>query len=282
MKVKHSLLITILLLCVLGFSCKSLKHVNEFSTASQEIVEDYTAIPYSYYQNCRDICDLNKQTGIITGKIQFNPIDTLSCNCRTELAKDKDAAKAYTALVLYFNSLQQLSDHKKFIYSTGNLVSALGKIKAIEDPQIQAPVTKIADLLLNIATRAYRSRSLQEILATAKEPVDRLLNSLILNNRILEGKYKVYYGSYLTVMMQKYAGAHVEPRQQLDDYLSNSKEIEKSKLVIAEIENFNSLLSKVQQGHAKLADERLKLKDKALITYLYTQSKELKANISKL
>lgn len=282
MKVKYSILITTLLFCSLGFSCKSLKHVNEFSTASEEIIQNYSTLPYSYYRNCRDNCDLSRQTGIITGKIQFNPSDTLSCNCKADLAKDKDAAKAYTVLILYFNSLQQLSDNKKFIYSTGNLVSALGKIKAIEDPKIQEPVSKIADILLNIATRAYRSRSLQQILNESKVPVERLLNDLILNNRILEGKYKGYYGGYLNVMMQKYAGPHVAPRQQLDDYLSNSREVEKSKLVIEEIENFNSLLTKVKAGHEKLADERLKLKDKVLITYLYTQSKELKANISKL
>ena len=282
MKIKHSIWVFPLLICTLSFGCKSLKHVNEFSAASEEIINDYSFLPYSYYRNCRDNCDLDRQTGIITGKIQFNPLDTLTCNCSADLAKDKNAAKAYTVLILYFNSLQQLSDHKKFIYSTGNLVSALGKIKAIEDPQIQEPVTKIADLLLNIATRAYRSRSLQQILNESKLPVDRLLNNLILNNRILEGKYRGYYSGYLNVMMQKYAGPHVAPRQQLDDYISNRIEIEKSKTVIGEIENFNSLLTKVKTGHLKLADERLKLKDKELIAYLYTQSRELKANISKL
>lgn len=282
MKVKNSILAGTLVFFLACLSCKSLKHVNEFSTASAEIINTYTTIPYSYYRNCRDRCDLERQTGIITGKIQFNPADTIKCDCKADLAKDNDATRAYTVLILYFSSLQQLSDHNKFIYSTGNLVSALGKIKAIEDVQLQEPVTRIADLILNIATRGYRSRSLQLILDSSRVPVDRLLDNLILNNRILMGKYKGYYGGYLNVMMQKYAGPHVAPRQQLDDYLSNSREMEKSKLVITEIENFNALLTKVKSGHLKLAGERLNLKDKELITYLYTQAKELKANISKL
>jgi hypothetical protein len=282
MKVKQAILLFLLLPGALNFGCKSLKHVNDFSIASQESLRNYTTIPYSYYRNCRDMCDLNRQTAIITGKQQFNPVDTLTCDCKSDLAKDKDAGKAYTVLILYFEGLQQLSDNKKFIYSTGNLVSALGKIKAIEDPQLQEPVTKIADLLLNMATRAYRSRSLQELLNESKVPVDKLLGDLILNNRLLQGKYKGYYGAYLTVMMRKYAGPHVEPRQQLDDYVANSHEVEKAKVVAQDIQDFNAILGKVKEGHLKLADERLKIKDKALITYLFTQAKELKANISKL
>jgi len=282
MKFKQAILTSFLLLYVLTIGCKSLKHVHAFSTASQEIIKNYTTIPYSYYRNCKDVCDLNRQTAIITGKLQFNPLDTISCECRADLAKDNDAARAYTVLNLYFSGLEQLSDNAKFVYTTGNLVTALGKIKAIEDPQLQEPVSKIADLVLNMVTRGYRSSSLQQMLNESKEPVDRLLSNLVLNNRILEGKYKGYYSAYLNVMMQKYAGPHVEPRQQLDDYISNSREVEKSKVIIREIRDFNTLLTKVKDGHLKLADERLKLKDKELIKYLLTQSKELKANISKL
>lgn len=282
MKLKQSVFILILLLSIFNFSCKSLKHVYEFSTASEKIISDYTTIPYSYYRSCKDACDIDRQAGIITGKIPFNPLDTVSCNCNAELVKDKDASKAYTALLLYFNGLRELADGKKFIYSTGNLVSALGKVKAISDPNIQGPVTKISDIILNMATTAYRSHALQEILDESREPVDKLLNDLILNNRILEGKYKGHYGGYLSVLMQKYTGPHVQPRQQLDDYLSNRQEVEKLKLIMQEMEDFNSLLGKVKEGHLKLANERLKLKDKELIIYLYTQSRELKANISKL
>lgn len=282
MKVKHSIIGLMLLLGILDTGCKSLKHVYEFSASSEKIIDRYEHIPYSYYRYCRDACDLDRQTGIITGKIQFRPKDTLSCNCDSELIKDKDATKAYVALILYFSSLQQLADGEKFNYKTGNLVSALGKIKAIKDPKMVGPVNSIADILLNMATRAYRSHSLQKILEQSKEPVDNLLNDLILNNQILEDKYKVYYSGYLNVMMQKYAGPHVEPRQQLDDYLSNNHEIEKEKRVLQEIEDFNALLTKVKEGHLKLAAERINLKNKDLIIYLYSQSKELKANLSKL
>lgn len=282
MKINPLVIITALLLCLFSPGCKSLKHVYEFSTASEKIIDQYTGIPYSYYQYCRDACDLDKQTGIITGKIQFSPKDTLSCDCATELAKDKDATKAYVALILYFSSLRQLADGEKFNYKTGSMVSALGKIKAIKDPAMLAPVNSIADILLNMGTRAYRSHTLQKILAKSEGPVDELLNDLIVNNKLLKLKYEGYFSKYLTVMTKKYNGPHVEPRQQLDDYVYHNHEIKKQKRVLEQIENFNTLLIKVKEGHLKLAAERLQLKDKVLINYLYTQSKELKANLSKL
>lgn len=283
MKHQHLYLLIALLLGT-TISCTSLKHVHDFATASGKVINDCTTtLPYSYEQYCRDICNLDKQAQILSGTVNFNPLDTLSCDCNKQHSQDKDIEKAYAVLILYFTGLEKLSSNEHFIYKTSELVSALGKIKAIKDPEMVSPVAKIADVVVGMATHAYRARALHNILSDSKDPVDHLLNDLIQSNLILEGKYKGYYGRYLNVLSQKYTGSKaVGSKEQLNDYIANRREVEQAKSVYRQLEHFNSLLQIIKAGHLKLAGEKLKLKDKELITYLYTQANELKSNISKI
>lgn len=281
MKHYHFYLLIILLS---GISCTGLKHVHDFATASSKAINDCTTtLPYSYGQYCRDICNLDKQAQILSGAVNFNPLDTLSCDCDKQLSQDQDIDKAYAVLILYFTGLEKLSSNEHFIYKTDELISALGKIKAIKDPEMVSPVSKIADVVVGMATHAYRARALRNILSESKDPVDHLLNDLIQSNLILEGRYKGYYGRYLNLLSQKYTGSKaVGSKEQLNDYIANYREVEQSKSVYRQINNFNSLLHVIKAAHLKLAGEKLKLKDKELITYLYTQANELKSNISKI
>lgn len=283
MKHQH-LYLLIALLMGTTISCTSLKHVHDFATATNKVINDCTTtLPYSYGQYCRDICNLDKEALILSGKVNFNPLDTLSCDCSKPLSQDKDIEKAYAVLILYFAGLEKLSSNEHFIYKTNELVSALGKIKAIKDPEMISPVSKIADVVIGMATHAYRAKALKNILSESKDPVDHLLNDLIQSNLILEGRYKGYYGRYLNLLSQKYTGSEtVGSKEQLNDYIANHREVEQSKYVYRQIEHFNSLLLIIKAGHLKLAGEKLKLKDKELIIYLYTQANELKSNISKI
>lgn len=283
MKHQHFYFLIVLLLGI-NISCTGLKHVHDFAVSSNKVIQERAATPpYSYVQYCRDMCNLDKEAQILAGTANFNPLDTLNCNCDKQLSQDRDTEKAYTVLLLYFTGLEKLSSNEHFVYKTEELVAALGKVKAIKDPEMVSPVSKIADVVVGMATHAYRARALRNILNESEEPVDHLLKDLIQSNLILKERYKGYYGRYLNVLSQKYTGSKtIGPKEQLNDYIANRREVDQSKSVYRQIEDFNSRLSIIKAGHLKLAGERLKLKDKELITYLYTQVSELQSNISKL
>jgi hypothetical protein len=268
---------------ILAFSCTSLKHVNDFSSASEKSLASYSDLPYSYTQRCLDKCMQDQELEILKRETTFNPNDTLTCDCTKNKSKDADAAKAYTILILYFTGLEKLSDGGQFIYKSDDLVNAMTKIKAINDPNIAEPVSSIADVVFNMATTVYREHALEQILNKAKDPVGHLLDDLIENNIILDKEYQGYYSTFLRIMATKYASStHVDSVIQMNDFISNTTERDKMKAVHEKLMGFNDLLRKIKAGHDKLADERMKLKDKDLITYLYTQASQLRTNISKL
>jgi hypothetical protein len=282
MKVKPFIYLCFVLIIYAVSGCTNLKHVYEFSAVSGTSIAAYEHIPYSYQRFCKYTCDLERQNLILTGKIKFNPLDTLSCLCAGEFKKDQNVTRAYMALQLYFNGLGQLSDRNKFKYETSKLTGAIAKLNLINDPALAEPAGKVADILLGLSTRAHRARSLSVILDKAKTPVDNLLHALILNNQILEGKYRSYYSAYLSMLMKKYAASSVSSPDQRTDYIENSLLHQQLNKTIDDIENFNSILSKIRRAHQELASSRFNLKDKELIGYLYHQAAELMLNIEKL
>lgn len=281
---KTKLLITLILIsAILASGCKSLQHVNDFSTAAEKSLSGYSGLPYSYRQHCLDLCTQKYEEDILNGKVKFSPQANPVCDCTTEKEKDDDAGKAYTALLLYFTGLEKLSSGGQFVYKSTDLVAAMTKVKAIQNPGMQAPVTSIADIIINMATTAYRGHALEQILDAAKDPVDKLLQELMDSNKLLESEYDSYYSRYLHLLTTKYSGAApVSTVEQMNDFIANSAEEAKAKAVKEKLEDFNSLLQKIKDGHLKLAEERMSLRDKDLITYLYTQASQLRTNISKL
>jgi hypothetical protein len=267
----------------LGWGCKSLKHVNDFSTAAEKSISGYEALPYSYRQHCLDLCAQKYEEEILAARVNFSPSDDPVCDCATDNQKDDDANKAYTALLLYFTGLEKLSAGGQFVYKSADLTAAMIKVKAISDPKMQAPVNSIADIIINMASTAYREHVLEKILNDSREPIDNLLQDLMDSNKILEKDYEGYYSRYLHLMTIKYAGAQrVSPWEQMNDFITNGQEKAKVKAVDEKLENFNVQLQKIKETHLKLANERMNLKDKDLVTYLFTQASQLKTNISKL
>jgi hypothetical protein len=283
MKSKHWFLPAILLLACLVTGCVSLKHVNDFSTASLKGLSGYSDLPYSYNQHCLDICKLDVEKGILSGAAPFKPDQIPTCNCTQAKTKDADAVKAYTALILYFSGLEKLSAGDQFVYKTADLTAALGKVKAISDPNKQGAVNKIADIVFNMATTAYREHALEKILTESEAPVDALLHDLISDNTILQGEDKGQYVRFLGMVASKYTGSKaIDGKEQLNDFLANDAATRQLSQNVEKIGDFNDLLEKIRQGHAKLAAERMNLKDKDLIKYLFTQASQLKTNIAKL
>jgi hypothetical protein len=272
----------VLLLACLAAGCASLKHVNDFSAASLKSLTGYSDLPYSYKQHCLDICKLDVEKGILSGA-PFKPDQLPACDCGPAKTKDADAAKAYTVLILYFSGLEKLSAGDQFVYQTADLTAALGKVKAISDPDKQSAVNKIADIVLNMATTVYREHALEKILEQSAAPVDALLHDLISENTILQGEDKGQYVRFLGMIASKYTGSTpVNGKEQLNDFLANDAAVRQLNQNSGKIGDFNALLETIRQGHAKLAAERMNLKDKDLIKYLFTQTSQLKTNITKL
>lgn len=123
MKQNIRFLLLALIIAGLGTGCISLKHVNDFSASSAKRLATYSDLPYSYGQHCLDLCKLAQERGILTGTVPFNPAAVTACDCRRDKAKDVDAVKAYTTLILYFSGLEKLSAGDQFVYNTADLKS---------------------------------------------------------------------------------------------------------------------------------------------------------------
>lgn len=270
-------------LLALASGCSNLQHVSEFSTAAEKSISGYTGLAYNYEQHCQTECRHKYEMEILKGQASFDMEKTPDCDCAKAKAKDDDAKKAYTVLTLYFSGLEKLSAGDKFVYKTSDLTDALNKAKVISDDKLKAPITSIADILLNMATNAYREHALETILDQAKDPVDKILADLIASNKFLASDSKTDRIQFQGLIALNYTGGRsVAPIQQVGDLRANRTAIEASEKTQQDLEAFNVLLQKIREAHGKLADERMSLKNKDLITYLFTQAKELRNNISKL
>ncbi len=276
----------ILYIAMLAFTltaCVNLKHVNDFASSSEKSLGDFKNIPYSWEQYCIDKCNLDTEKAIASGLIKFRPSLDVTCNCTTEAKIDKDVANAYNLLIIYFTGLEKLSNDKNYVYKTDSLTTALTAAGAISDTSLKKPINSIATILLNWATTAYREHALEKILGDAQAPVNQLLLDLEGLNTNVKLNYKTYYERFVRVLITKYAGASpVAADVQLNDYIANKAMRDELKLVSKKIDDFNAALEKIRAGHQKLAAERMSLKDKDLIKYLYTQANAIKTNISKL
>ncbi|MEO8948598.1 MAG: hypothetical protein ABI308_09335 [Mucilaginibacter sp.] len=264
-------------------ACTSLKHVSDFSTAAEKSITGYNTLAYSYEMHCQADCRQAYEAKLLKGTAAFSLTFQPACDCAAARAKDEDAKKAYTTLLLYFAGLEKLSAGDRFIYKTSDLIGAMGKARIISNDDLKAPVSSIADIVINMATNAYREHALETILDKAKTPVDQLLADLIASNEILAADSKNDLKQFQGLLALNYTGEKPPaPSQQLNDYRVNNAAEEASDATQKSLADFNALLQKIRDAHLKLANERMNLKDKDLITYLFTQANQLRTNISKL
>lgn len=265
-----------LLICFLFSSCKNLSEVNSIAKKSTEGLQKFKELNYSFSSNCQDKC---YQRALADARFSLEPP---SCDCDIEKKADKNLAKLFKALVIYYKALEKLSDDKLVALTLDPVTDPLVKGKYIEEGEIKA-YKGLAEKIGAMLTNGYRQKQLTQAIEKAHPDVLVLLKKIqeILDTNLVptlstrrEELKQVFIDVFSDTLNSNYDRFTIKDRyfKTLNDIEAKEKALKK----------YSTSLNKVIQGHQTLFDNRNTLNteaSKAAITSLYEQLNEVLTQI---
>ena len=259
----HSVLLS-LSVSLSFLSCVNLRHINEFSNASFEGLEQYTSLTSSFTEVC--LADQRQEN------IRKLDIHNTSSNCTENQKADSITRLFYEVTSDYFSALSNLSQNELTKYQTEALTQNLangdfGPI-TLNENDIQA-FSNLSTLLLRATTDGYRRKKLKQYISKAHKPLLQLLEFLQTNiNDNLKGKLEVQKltlkNFYFDLVRNDQLSTY-ERTKFSEDYFSA---IENINLQQQKLEAYALVLNDIKEGHTYLYNQLHSLSDAEIKTTL--------------
>ena len=252
------ILLTLIALAATG--CVNLRHIAEFSEASQEGMVQYEELTPSFSGICRQDCQQEQ--------VRKMDIRQADCACAENQKADSITRVIYATVSDYFQGLSDLSQNELTAYRTDGFTQALtagdfGPLK-LEESDVRA-YSDLSTLLLRAFTDGFRRKKLQQYVVEAHGPLVKLLSLLELNlagnlRAKLEVQKEALEGYYFDFVMDKQLSDY-ERTKFAEDYYARVAEIEGQQ---DELDAYAEVLREISDGHKTLYDNSNKMSDHKL------------------
>jgi hypothetical protein len=279
-KVRKNLLC---LLCPLVLaSCVNLKSVRDYTKSSVTTIGKFEQLEYSFSKHCNDRCFF---TAIQQNKISRE----VECDCATYAKADTVTFVLYKAVNAYFTALGNLAADDLTNYTlepaqqafTEQIIPVNGNIQ-ITGEQVSS-YSKIATILLNATTNAYRKKKIKQFIREGNEPVKVLIGAFqsILTKNLsgaLSFKKERLFAFYNEIVLDPGSSIY-ERRKATEEFYQQTEEINNKQ---KQLETLAKSLNKVAAGHDKLAKSPMSAKDlEQLLTPISSDIKVLISEFNK-
>lgn len=271
---KKTVLVTLLVLPIVLFSCVNLKTVGDFSSTSVESIKNFEQIDYSFLKHCQDRC---RDESIR----KFDIKRAQECSCAVYQEADSVTQVIYTSIEGYFEGLSELSHNELTTYRSDDLISALsadelGPLKI--DAQTVSAFSSLSNTLLRASTDLYRRKKITTYIELANEPIQVLLEKfkLIIGTNLkgeLQFKRERLYAFYMDMKMNGTLLSEYEKSKATGDYYQALEAIQRKEMELAV---FSQSLDEIAKGHQVLYDnrKRLSMKDFGGLLLSYSSNVE--------